>query len=335
MFAETLKIQVNSTLGTWGVHLLTSVLMASAGFVNAIGYRLYYRSTGNMTGLSSNMINEIYDGDVESLLPKQVAQFLSYLGGGVIAGCLINSRSSIRLGEHLYGLALVLCAGFMLIGYTFIALGFDDESGGVGQSFLCIALGLQNGMFAKHFSAVIRTTHVTGTITDVGVLIGHMIARKVMRSACSTSWETALTPHQAKDRVKHIEQENEQLLLLSILLFAFFVGNLIGYGIWDLLFEQSLLIPVCLYFGIGVVQFVLQRQNIAAAKLERKEKADFQLVSGNGAAGQESGAAAAAPASASETWMLGSFPSTPSNQSGSANAGTPASKGGDPLPQVV
>ncbi|MGL4633520.1 MAG: DUF1275 family protein, partial [Cetobacterium sp.] len=40
---------------------------------------------------------------------------------------------------------------------------------------LAFSLGLQNGLFIRYRGMVIRTTHMTGTVTDLGVVIGHYL----------------------------------------------------------------------------------------------------------------------------------------------------------------
>jgi uncharacterized membrane protein YoaK (UPF0700 family) len=42
--------------------------------------------------------------------------------------------------------------------------------------------GMQNAMTTMYSSAVVRTTHVTGTVTDIGVEIGKMLFRGDMKS---------------------------------------------------------------------------------------------------------------------------------------------------------
>ena len=44
-------------------------------------------------------------------------------------------------------------------------------------------MGLQNGMLTKHAHAVVRTTHMTGLTTDIGVLLGHQLSRQAHRLA--------------------------------------------------------------------------------------------------------------------------------------------------------
>lgn len=48
------------------------------------------------------------------------------------------------------------------------------------------ALGLQNAMCTSHFGAIFRTTHVTGTVTDIGSTLGR-ISIIYLRKGCRRS----------------------------------------------------------------------------------------------------------------------------------------------------
>jgi uncharacterized membrane protein YoaK (UPF0700 family) len=41
-----------------------------------------------------------------------------------------------------------------------------------------MACGLQNGTTSSYFGLMIRTTHVTGTVTDIGVMVGHWLRHR-------------------------------------------------------------------------------------------------------------------------------------------------------------
>lgn len=43
--------------------------------------------------------------------------------------------------------------------------------------FISAACGLQNAMATTYSGAVLRTTHMTGVVTDLGILIGHFLRR--------------------------------------------------------------------------------------------------------------------------------------------------------------
>ena len=81
-----------------------------------------------------------------------------------------------------------------------------------------VTCGLQNGMVSLYSGNVIRTTHVTGTMTDIGVLLGRLLKDtfdgKVKRKG---------------------EAFNEiwKLFILLPLIFGFFFGTMIGTKVYE------------------------------------------------------------------------------------------------------
>jgi uncharacterized membrane protein YoaK (UPF0700 family) len=75
---------------------------------------------------------------------------------------------------------------------------------------LCFTMGLQNAIITKISNAVIRTTHVTGMVTDIGIALGRV----------------ALIATRKIDA--DIVPELATLRLLTSLVALFFVGGVIG-----------------------------------------------------------------------------------------------------------
>merc|ERR1719473_2626672 len=86
---------------------------------------------------------------------------------------MIISSRKIGMGTELYGLVLMLVSGLIFAGWATSASPIP----GVPHCLLAAAMALQNGMLTKHAHAVVRTTHMTGITTDIGVIIGHEIGR--------------------------------------------------------------------------------------------------------------------------------------------------------------
>jgi len=77
---------------------------------------------------------------------------------------------------------------------------------------LCFIMGLQNAVITKISKAEIRTTHVTGIVTDIGIELGKL--------AYWNAGSTAARPLVHADR--------KRLRMLSKLLGCFFIGGLTG-----------------------------------------------------------------------------------------------------------
>jgi len=83
----------------------------------------------------------------------------------------------------LYSAPLSLEAVLLLIFGAIGAVGSRlDMPGGMlaflTVALLCYVMGLQNALITKISNAEIRTTHVTGLVTDVGISIGRAIYQR-------------------------------------------------------------------------------------------------------------------------------------------------------------
>ena len=96
------------------------------------------------------------------------AAILSFVAGCMISGFLIQD-STLRLGRR-YGAALflesiLLCAAVPLL----------RRGNLVGIYFASCACGLQNAMVTTYSGSILRTTHLSGMFTDLGIFIGHAL----------------------------------------------------------------------------------------------------------------------------------------------------------------
>jgi len=86
---------------------------------------------------------------------------------------------------------------------------FDEMKLLLFLSFLC---GLQNGMITLVSKAIVRTTHVTGLITDLGIGVSRELARR--------------------DLTELNDERRSNLMRIGIIVFFFF-GSLIGFYTFD------------------------------------------------------------------------------------------------------
>eukprot|EP00603_Paraphysomonas_imperforata_P014541 CAMPEP_0114473938 /NCGR_PEP_ID=MMETSP0104-20121206/13274_1 /TAXON_ID=37642 ORGANISM="Paraphysomonas imperforata, Strain PA2" /NCGR_SAMPLE_ID=MMETSP0104 /ASSEMBLY_ACC=CAM_ASM_000202 /LENGTH=356 /DNA_ID=CAMNT_0001648207 /DNA_START=1 /DNA_END=1072 /DNA_ORIENTATION=+ len=143
-----------------------------AGIVNALS-SLSTRGllTANVSGTFTRFGLTAFSfdsADYETLM-ESVVLISTFIGGSFIAG-LMSSTSVFRLG-YSYGRIL-----FMVTVLFALAAGCRIWNPGsmwyYGLSAL--ACGLQNGMVTKYSGGVIRTTFTTGSIADIGGILGRM-----------------------------------------------------------------------------------------------------------------------------------------------------------------
>ncbi|RJU11200.1 DUF1275 domain-containing protein [Xanthomonas campestris] len=141
----------------------TTVLAFAAGMVNAAGYLGFeHQALSHLTGTAS--LGALAFGAGHWSVAAQLAGVIaSFVGGGFLAGLVLNGRTlSWRyVGLFAFQSALLLLAGMALM---------DEQRWG---GFLAVAAcGLQNAMTKFYSESAIRSTHLTGFFTDLGLLLG-------------------------------------------------------------------------------------------------------------------------------------------------------------------
>ncbi|MDG0023280.1 YoaK family protein [Trinickia sp. Y13] len=186
-----------------------------AGAANAGGFLAVGQYTSHMSGIVSTTADALALGEL-GLAGAGFASLVSFITGAAVSAMLINwgRRQELR---SLYAMPLMLEASLLLI---FGFLGANLEAHRVlfvpaTVALLCFVMGLQNAMITKISKAEIRTTHVTGLVTDIGIELG-----KLFYWNGPFSHPTLYGAPVLADR--------RRLALLASLLASFFCGGLAG-----------------------------------------------------------------------------------------------------------
>jgi uncharacterized membrane protein YoaK (UPF0700 family) len=193
---------------------LAYFLTFTAGAVNAGGFLAVQQYTSHMSGIVSMMADHMALGGMIVVL-QGLAALLSFLAGAASSAFLINfGRRSHLASEYALPLLLeaVLLLGFGLLGANLETLRWFYVPGTV--MLLCYIMGLQNAMITKVSRSEIRTTHVTGMVTDIGIELGKLFYWNVAKGDAQTM------PPVRADRAK--------LIVLSLMVTLFFVGGVTG-----------------------------------------------------------------------------------------------------------
>jgi uncharacterized membrane protein YoaK (UPF0700 family) len=186
---------------------LACYLALVAGASNAGGFLAVRQYTSHMSGIVSAAADAVAVGEIPIVFGG-LASVISFLSGAFLTTLLIRWARTRNL-ESEYALPLVAEAALLvLFGFTGHVFSGGRILGNV--MLLCFTMGLQNAIITKLSNAVIRTTHLTGMFTDIGIILGRLVSR---------------TPTEAQDG---IEAEFVKLRLLSSLIALFFIGGIIG-----------------------------------------------------------------------------------------------------------
>ncbi len=152
--------------------LLGGTLLAiCAGCINAAGLTgFHHQALSHMSGTAAIFGTALARGEGGAALHALLVLTLFFLGC-MLSGLLVR-ESSLQLGRR-YGFALVI-ESLLLVAATWLLV----RGQGAGDYLAAMACGLQNALATNYSGAVIRTTHITGIITDLGLAAGAALRRQ-------------------------------------------------------------------------------------------------------------------------------------------------------------
>jgi uncharacterized membrane protein YoaK (UPF0700 family) len=154
---------------------LASLLCITAGFVNAAGFLGFSVLTTNVTGHAALFAERIAMQDWKTARVVALWMFL-FLAGAFISSFIVsfigrNQRFSYVI-PILIEMAVLL--GLSLFGYRYDRSLVAKE---IFAGSLLFAMGLQNSLVSILSGSVVRTTHLTGTFTDLGIELGQIVQK--------------------------------------------------------------------------------------------------------------------------------------------------------------
>jgi uncharacterized membrane protein YoaK (UPF0700 family) len=196
---------------TANVHL-GALLSFVAGALNAGSFLAIGQYTSHMTGIVSSAADNLALGNMELTIAAALALF-SFIAGAATTALLV-SYSKRNHHKNIYANPLKIEAVLLLV---FGAVGATLQlheiiSISLTAILLCYMMGLQNALVTKISSAEIRTTHVTGLVTDIGIELGKLVY-----------WNKNHTgsPHA-------VVANRNRLRVHALLATSFFIGGVIG-----------------------------------------------------------------------------------------------------------
>ncbi|MCP1661021.1 YoaK family protein [Neisseria perflava] len=242
-----------------------------AGAINAGGFFAFARYTSHVTGSMSQLADTLYLRDW-GMAAVAFISVLCFIAGASHSSWVIfwtqqkRFRGSFGFSMWLEALYLLI---FGLFGVT--ALKLDVGFGGMvmpslGLFLLCFIMGMHNTVITLLSGGAIRSTHMTGSATDLGIELS-----KILYYA-----------KQQHPRLPHVRVNKQKMLLLGGLMCAFLVGGLIGaWGYQTVGHHFALPVALVLFvLGAGSVgydvrlrlKFMLVRQLKAYEKRKRGQK---------------------------------------------------------------
>jgi uncharacterized membrane protein YoaK (UPF0700 family) len=198
-------------------------LACVGGFVNSCGFVLIGTFTSHVTGNVGRLANDAATGHYAAAAAA-LSMIASFFAGAFCASTIIESRLLGGGASRAYAGAL---AAETLLLLTFTILSYITDSAHVrvldGEAaLLCGAMGIQNALVTRLSGAVVRTTHLTGVITDLGIECAHWF-RFWFRPRTETTRGASSSQARAVER-----PAPPKILLLGTIATTFFVGATLG-----------------------------------------------------------------------------------------------------------
>ena len=211
------------TLPPW-VQLGTFFLAVNAGMINVLGLvTVLHQSVSHMTGNVSMLAMSLLEWQPEHFIYLSLV-VLCFVIGSFYSG-LILGDSNVSFGHH-YGFPLSLVAAFLFL--TWLLLPYFPR---YGLLWACVAMGVQNAMISHYKGTIIRTTHLSGVLTDLGLALGY--------------------------RLRGLNVDRRRIILHLVILFGFFLGGLVASMIYPYLKLNSFLVPALLSWILSIVYWVI------------------------------------------------------------------------------
>ena len=195
------------------------LLACVAGMVNVDGYLSFeQQAVTHLTGTTTLLGEAVAKRDLHAI-SRLAGVALAFMAGAALSGMIVQD-STLKLGRR-YGVALVLESLLL-----FAAIPLFMQGRLAGPLLAAMACGLQNAMATTYSGAVIRTSHLSGMFTDLGIGLGHAL--------------------------RGMPLQKRRLLLCGLIISGFFTGAVLGALLFVRFGYAALAVPATITGSIGL-----------------------------------------------------------------------------------
>lgn len=201
---------------------IASLLSFVAGAVNVVGFIALNVFTTNVTGHFANFVDEIFN-----LRFYQCIIFFLYIQFFLLGAFVSNTLVEIidrRNAKNIFILPVALEIS-ILVTVAILGIYLWQTHPNIIACLLLFSMGLQNALVTKISNAIVRTTHLTGLFTDLGIELSQLLFYK--------------------EKEQREKLRSNISLRISIITF-FFLGGVSGGLLYTKMQFYSLLIPAAM-----------------------------------------------------------------------------------------
>ncbi len=211
------------TLPLW-IQLGAFFLAVNAGMINVLGLvTILHQSVSHMTG-NVSMLAMAFIAWQPNTIIYLILVLLCYVIGSFYSGLILgNSHFSLT---RRYGVPLSLVAFFIVL--CWLLLPYFPR---YALLWACVAMGVQNAMVSHYKGTIIRTTHLSGVLTDLGLALGY--------------------------KARGLLVESKRVVLHLLILAGFIVGGILASWLYPYLKLNAFLIPAALSLVMSAVYWII------------------------------------------------------------------------------
>lgn len=224
---------------------IASLLSFVAGVVNVVGFLAVQRLTTNVTGHFAFLVEEAAGTNFHQALYYFLYIF-SFFFGALFSRLLIEFTS--RFNEKYVFIVPVVVEITILTAIALLSFDYVRQHPNGISCALLFAMGLQNSLVTIISNSVVRTTHLTGLFTDMGIEVAQLFFRS-----------------EAKQRNKLVSSIELRLTIIA----AFFLGGITAGFVFPLLMARTLLIASSVLVIGLMVDYVTIRIRLAKINLKK------------------------------------------------------------------
>ncbi len=214
---------------------VASLLSFVAGIVNVVGFLSIQKLTTNVTGHFAFMVEEA----LKINFAQSIFYFLYiffFFAGAFFSNFVIEVAGKVS-DKNIYFVPVVIESAILMM-ISFLNFSFINNHPNLIACCLLFAMGLQNALVTIISNSVVRTTHLTGLFTDLGIEFSQLFFYK--------------------------DDEHRNKLISSIklrftIVFTFFIGGIIaGLLYHEIQMKTLILASMILIIGLGIDYFIIR-----------------------------------------------------------------------------
>lgn len=235
---ESISTFTKPNMTIWMALAFQGGMLNMGGYLACHSFVSHVTGFGTLFGFEWSQSHYLMAAKI-SLVP------LFFLSGSALSGYLVD----LRIKLHKRPKYFIVFGVLLLLTLLIVIGGFNGLFGPFGQTheqlggyilliLLCLTCGVQNGTVTSVSRHVVRTTHLTGITTDLGIGLVRVLNRRRLQG--------------------QIENEGKANFMRAGVIFFFALGSMVGALMFNAFAYRGFLLPTAISGTLFFLTFYFQ-----------------------------------------------------------------------------